>query len=332
MSFAHPGWLWLIVLAPLPWLFDLARPVIDWPTLDGFRRRPWLSWTWLQALSPLARGIAVAAIAVALARPRTVGGVIHIAGRGVAIMVALDHSSSMNAVDYPTSLGLPPIARLEAAKETFARFVERRPDDLIGLVAFANYPDLVAPTTLDHGFLVEAGRAIRPARPGDDGTNIGDAVALALGALRASPPRKKVLVLLTDGNNEPAVPDPLDPLEAAALARDLGVTLHTIAIGSFRGPIPKLDPAAQPPLKESSGPNWNLLERMAELTGGRSFAAADLETLEKVFRTIDKLERSPIQGHILTRYNEHFAPWAGLAFGLLAFDVFLCQGRLRRLP
>lgn len=332
MSFAHPGWLWLIVLAPLPWLFDWARPTLDWPTLEGFRRRPWLSWTWLRALSPLVRGLAIAAIATALARPRTVGGVIHIAGRGVAIMVALDHSSSMTAVDFPTSPGLPPIARLDAAKETFAKFVESRPDDLIGLVAFANYPDLVSPTTLDHAFLVEVGRAIRPARPGDDGTNIGDAVALALGALRAAPPSKKVLVLLTDGNNEPAVPDPLDPLQAAALARDLGITLHTIAIGPFHGPVLSLSPAVKPRQTETGGPNLHLLERMAEITGGRSFAAGDLEALEGDFGLIDRLEKSPIQGRILTRYDEQFAPWAGLAFGLLALDLFLSQGRLRRLP
>ncbi len=332
MNFAHPGWLWLIALAPLPWILDWARPTLTWPSLEGFRRRPRPSWTWIRALSPLVRGVAIAAIAIAIARPRTVGGVIHIAGRGVAIMVALDHSSSMTAVDFPTSPGLPHIARLDAAKETFAKFVESRPDDLIGLVAFANYPDLVSPTTLDHAFLVDAARAIRPARPGDDGTNIGDAVALALGALRAAPPSKKALVLLTDGNNEPAVPDPLDPLQAATLARDLGIRLHTIAIGPFRGPVPASDPARRPGPTATGGPNLPLLERMAEITGGRSFAAGDEEALEGVFGMIDSLEKSPVQGRILTRYNEQFAPWAALALGLLAIDVFLSQGRTRGLP
>src|SRR4029079_14201107 len=127
-------------------------------------------------------------------------------------------------------------------KTTFTRFVEGRPDDLIGLVAFANYPDLLWPPALDHARLNEAVRALRSARPGDDGTNIGDAIALGLDALLEAPPKKKVLVLLTDGNNEPAVPQPLDPEQAAVLARDLGVTLHTIAIGRIARVARGVDP------------------------------------------------------------------------------------------
>ena len=119
-------------------------------------------------------------LAVALARPQTVGGVTRIAGQGVAIVVALDQSSSMKAADFPADRGTRRISRLEAAKTTFTRFVEGRPDDLIGLVVFANYPDLACPPTLDHRSLVETVAAIGPARPGDDGTNIGDAIAGAL--------------------------------------------------------------------------------------------------------------------------------------------------------
>ena len=92
---------------------------------------------------------------MALARPQTVGGVTRIAGQGVAIVVALDQSSSMNAVDFPTDRGTRLISRLDAAKTTFIRFVEGRPDDLIGLVVFANYPELACPPTLDHAFLLE---------------------------------------------------------------------------------------------------------------------------------------------------------------------------------
>ena len=102
------------------------------------------------------RGLAIAGLAVALARPQTVGGRTRIAGQGVAIVVMLDQSSSMKAMDFPADRGTRTISRLEAAKMTFTRFVEGRPDDLIGVVAFANYPDSVCPPTLDHAFLAEA--------------------------------------------------------------------------------------------------------------------------------------------------------------------------------
>ena len=146
MQFAHPGWLWLLVLVPLPWLLERARPRILWPSFaelpPGQRRRS--GRLLLRFLPALLRGLAIGALAVALARPQTVGGVTRIAGQGVAIVVALDQSSSMNTADFPADRGTRRISRLEAAKATFTSFVEGRPDDLIGLVVFANYPDLAA--------------------------------------------------------------------------------------------------------------------------------------------------------------------------------------------
>jgi Ca-activated chloride channel homolog len=333
MHFAQPGWLWLMVLMPLPWLLDRARPRIAWPSLGGFPSRHRVGWFWLRALPAILRGLAISALAVALARPQTVGGRTRIAGQGVAIVIALDHSSSMNAVDFPTDRGTRLISRLEAAKTTFTDFVEGRSDDLIGLVVFANYPELACPPILDHAFLLETTSAVHSALPGDDGTNIGDAMAVGLDALRAASPKKKVLVLLTDGNNEPAVPQPLDPEQAAVLASHFGVTIHTIAIGRIGRGTQGLDPGMKLPVTaDVDPPNLALLERLATLTGGRSFAATDADALTEVFRTIDALEKSPVRGQILTRYNEHFAPWAGLAVCLLFLDRLLSLGRLRRLP
>ena len=215
----------------------------------------------------------------------------------------------MNAVDFPTDRGTRLISRLEAAKKTFADFVDGRSDDLIGLVVFANYPDLACPPILDHTFLRETTGAVRSAQPGDDGTNIGDAIVVGLQAVLAVSPKKKVLVLLTDGNNEPAVPQPADPEWAAGLARDFEVTIHTIAIGRIGKGTQGLDPGMKLPVPvDAAGPNLALLERLATLTGGRSFAATDADALTEVFRTINALEKSPVRGQILTRYNEHFAP------------------------
>jgi Ca-activated chloride channel homolog len=333
MRFAQPGWLWLLVLMPLPWLLARARPRISWPSLRAFPPPHRIGWFWLRALPATVRGLAIGSLAVALARPQSVGGHTRIAGQGVAIVVALDDSSSMNAVDFPTDRGTRLISRLEAAKTTFTAFALGRPDDLIGLVVFANYPDLACPPVLDHAFLLETIAAVRSARPGDDGTNIGDAIAWGLDALLVATPKKKVLVLLTDGNNEPAAPDPLDPEKAAALARELGVTMHTIAIGRVGGGLRGIDPGLKlPATPEVEGPNLELLDRLAQLTGGRAFVATDADALEKVFQTIDSLEKSPVRGQILTRYDEHYTPWAVLALFLLILDRFLSVGRLRQLP
>ena len=333
MRLAEPAWLSLMALGIVPWLRPRRRPRLAWPTLSGFEgSRAWPA-RWLGRLSPLARTGAIACLAVAMARPQEPGGRVRVAGRGVAIMAVLDRSSSMKAADFPSGEGPEPATRLEAAKATLTRFLLGRPDDLIGVTAFANYPDPVAPPTLDARFLREAIRSIKPAGRLDDGTNIGDALAWALGSIRSAPAGRKVLVLLTDGRNAPAVPKPVDPMAAAAIGRELGVTLHTIAIGR-----PPADPAKPGPAtpagpgEGAEGPDVAWLARLAEAGGGRSFVAADAGALERVFREIDALEPSPVSGTVRTLYGERFAPWVAVALALLAVDVALNSGRLRRLP
>lgn len=320
MRLAEPGWLVLLVLTPLPWLFSRRRGRVSWPTLDGFKAHKRRGRR-LSASPDVLRGLVVVCLAVGLARPQTAVGRLRLAGQGVAIVLAVDQSSSMNTPDFPTPGG--PVSRLAAARATLARFITARGDDLVGVVAFANYPDLTCPPTLDHAFLLDAVRALRPAKPGDDGTNLGDAMVLGLDALTGISPEKKVLILLTDGRNSPAVPSPEDPEDAAGLARALGVTVHTIAVGKAR-------PDADGP--EAEGPDFGLLERLAGLGGGRAFVAGDAGSLDAVFEAIDALEKSPVRGEVLTRYREDYAVWAAAAFGLIAADRWLAAGRLRRLP
>jgi Ca-activated chloride channel family protein len=333
MRLANPGWLYLLILLPLPWLFERLRSRIPWPSFGAFPARRQTGWVLLRSLPAVLRGLALGSLAIALARPQTVGGVTRIAGKGVAIVVALDQSPSMNTVDFPRDRGTQLMSRIDAAKATFSQFVQGRPDDLIGLVTFANFPDLTCPPTPDHSLLIDLLATLLPAGPVDSGTNIGDAMAVGLDALLIAPPNRKVLVLMTDGNNEPGVAEPLDPEQAAILARDLGATVHTIAIGNRGGIVQGVDPDTRLPIvAEVAGPNLALLERLAELTGGRAFVAADADTLARVFDAIDKLEKSPIRGQILTRYDEHYASWAAAALSLLVLDRLFALGRLRRLP
>jgi Ca-activated chloride channel homolog len=323
MRLAEPIWLSLLVLVPLPWLLSRLRPRASWPTLGGFGKTTRRFARSMGFVPLLVRAAAIACLAVAIARPQTVAGRTRIAGQGVAIMVALDQSSSMNTEDFPS--GDTRVARLRAAKETLTRFIAGRPDDLIGLVVFANYPDLVSPTTLDHAFLTDVVRAVRTALPGDDGTNLGDAIVLGLDAIKAAPQKKKLLILMTDGRNAPAVPKPADPLVAATIARKLGVTVHTIAVGKAEPNVPG-EPA------DADGPDLALLTQVAEAGGGQSFVATDADALDRIFTTINTLEKSPVRGEVRTRYRELYTIWAASALGLLAFERWLSAGRFRRLP
>jgi Ca-activated chloride channel family protein len=137
MHFAQAGWLWLIALVPLPWLLEPTRPRIAWPSFDGYPNPRPIGWASLRSLPAILRGLAIGCLAVALARPQTAGGDTRVAGHWLAIIVALDQSTSMNAEDFPTDRGTRLISRPKAAKTTFTRFGrdwrDRRRGRLAGL-------------------------------------------------------------------------------------------------------------------------------------------------------------------------------------------------------
>ena len=337
VRFADPFWLVFLVSAGLPWMFSRRRSRVTWPTLDGFRREKISTWAnRLVFLPPLLRSLAIGCIVIGLARPQTAGEQVQISGRGVAIALVVDRSSSMKTTDFPSPVG--PVSRLDAAKVTLGQFLEARTDDLIGAVAFASYPDTVAPPTLDRRFTWQAIESIRPAGAADDGTDIGGAIAWGLGILRSTSTPRKALILLTDGRHAPGTTRSLDPLVAAEVARGLNVILHTIAVGRPAGTSPS-DPSkpppdrpVEPPTGPTDGPDLDLLRRLAERGNGQAFVAADLATLGAIFEAIDALETSPIQGTIRTVYRERFAPWVAAALALVALDLTLTSGWLRRLP
>ena len=248
----------------------------------------------------------------------------------------------MKTADFPTEGDAPPISRLAAAQATLERFLEVRDEDLIGVVAFANLPETIAPPTLDHAFVWDAVQAIQPAGAGDDGTDLGGAIAWGLDLIHLASTAQKVLILVTDGRHAPGSAEALAPTVAAEVARGLGITLHTIAIGRPPDPVPPaanspapVDPPQPPPAASqppSDGPDLALLRTLADRGNGRAFVATDSGSLAAIFDAIDTLETSLIQGTIQTVYRERFAPWVGGALVFLAVDLLLSSGRLRRIP
>ena len=324
----------------------LAIPVYFWARSDGgrvlfssFRLLPQGGTTWrmrLAFLPPLLVALSVVALAVALAGPRAADRQTRVKKQGIALMMVIDVSGSMQALDLSDKDRER--TRLDAVKEVLADFVKGgrglpgRPDDLIGIVSFAGYADTRCPLTLDHGNLVAAARQLAiVTKQDEDGTAIGDGLGLALERLRESKAKSKVAILLTDGVNNRG---DTSPQQAAELASTLGIKVYTVGAGTNgMAPMRVTDPFGRSFLTRVPVEiDEKMLKVIAEKTGGRYFRATDAETLERVYREIDALERSEFIEQRYRQYHELY-PYA-LALGLLLCTLaWLLQATLlRRLP
>jgi Ca-activated chloride channel family protein len=272
--------------------------------------------------------LAFAPLAVSLARPQEVLSRQLEHAEGVDMVIALDISGSMAALDFQ------PTDRLGVAKETIAGFLDRRPHDRIGLVVFAGAAVTICPLTLDHEVADHLLEQIE-LRTLPDGTAIGLGLGTAVNRLRSSTSDSKVVVLVTDGSNNAGQ---LDPRTAADLARDEEITVHTVLVGrGGRVPIPvwMRDPRTGREFSQIQNVevdiNPELLAEIARSTGGTSFRARDPEALAEVFTEIDRMEKTVFTSTRLVRYRERFEPWALAALVLLATGVVL-EGVAGRTP
>jgi len=272
--------------------------------------------------------LALAPLAVALARPQEVLSRHLEHAEGVDLVVALDVSGSMSALDFE------PSDRLGVAKEVISEFLEGRPDDRFALVIFAGAAVTLCPLTLDHDvahhLLDEVAMGALP-----DGTAIGLGLGTAVARLRHSEADSKVVVLVTDGSNNTGQ---LDPVNAAEMAADLDITVHTVLVGrSGQVPVPVQvrDPRTGRVRRQIQQMemeiNPELLAELARMTGGSSFRARDTEALEEVFAAIDSLEKTEFTSTKLVRYRERFEPWAAAALAMLLMGAAL-EGLAGRTP
>lgn len=300
-------------LAWWQWRARRSAPAVPLSTLDLTPARR----TWRQRLRPVVPALRFAALAlvvVALARPQGARVPAATAAEGIDIVLALDTSSSMQIADP----GERP--RIEIAQEALLDFVESRPDDRLALLAFRSRSLVLSPLTLDHralaDFVREAGRIEI-----DDGTAIGLAVADSLNLLRVATGPSRVVVLLTDGENNQRL---VEPLQAARLAQALGVRLYTVGVVD--------EPAAGSERARRLNVDETALRRMAEITGGQYFRATDAGSLEAIYRHIGALETSRAERAIPPAYRE-LAPWLIVAaLCMIAADLTLGLGWLRRFP
>jgi len=321
VTFSAPAWLLLLPLAallfvvqgrrgarPASFVVAEATPAAAAAGVRTLRLR-------LRALPDVLRAIALALLIVAVARPRQGLAIAVIPEEGIDAVVTLDVSSSMNErIATPTGAPIDARSRLEAARDVVDEFVAGLEGDRVGLVVFQARAITLSPLTLDQPAIA---RAVRNIRSGVlvDGTAIGLGLAESLNVLRDSEARSRVVVLLTDGENNAGE---ITPVAAADLAEALGVRVYTIAFLGSRGSAANVDVAT--------------LQRIADQTGGRYFDAATADELATAYATIGDLERSIVGERRFTSFREFGPILGGGAIALLLADALLRSTWLRRYP
>jgi Ca-activated chloride channel family protein len=334
-SFAFPWLLFLLPLAPLVtwWRWRRRQPALRFSDGRLLASLPLGRGRLLRRLDAALYGSATLAIVIAMAAPRLPLPT-PITTEGIALVLVVDVSGSMHEVDLDWDDAR--ISRLAAASRIFTLFVQGgttsdgksfpgRPQDLMGLVTFASYPETIAPLTLSHSVLIRLLEQEQVRSPEEGQTNIGDAIAEGLIRLDSAGERRKVLVVLSDGEHNypgPSHAPTWTPRLAAQRAADLGIPIYAIDVGSD---APDVDRVQREAGKAS-------MMDIARITGGSYLPAHDSHSMLEAYQQIDRLERRPIQSMQLRRYRELHS-----YFGLAAFGFVFAAGLVqltwgRRLP
>lgn len=272
--------------------------------------------------------LALALFILALARPQLGRVTTRVQATGVDIMLVLDVSRSMLAEDF--TIGNRRANRIDAVKLVTEQFIRERPNDRIGLVAFAGRPYLVSPLTLDHDWLI---RNLERLRIGlvEDGTAIGSAIASAANRLKDKEAKTKLIVILTDGDNNAGK---VQPLTAAEAAKALGIRIYTIGAGTEgEAPFPLTNQFGRTIYRNVLVKfDEKTLQEIATLTSGQYFRATDTNSLRTIFGEIDKLEKSKVEVEKTAQYRDLFMWFVVPGLTCLALEILLSQTLWRRLP
>jgi len=327
IEFANPGYLYLLLALPLvvlidAYVFTRRRADLRLPQLEPFGMAGRSPREYLMYTLPVLRALALAALIIALARPQSSSSRQDVTIQGIDIVMTVDVSSSMLAEDLRPN-------RLEAARQVASAFTEGRPNDRIGLVIFSGEAFTQCPLTTDHRVLRELFAAVKTGMI-DDGTAIGDGLATAVNRLKESTAISKVIILLTDGENNMGV---LDPVSAAEIARIFGIRIYTIGVGT-RGmaPYPFRTPFGTQYQNVEVRIDEDLLRQVAEMTGGSYFRATDNQKLQGIYEEIDQLEKSKIDVTEFHKRHEEFLLPALLGLFLLILEFLLRSFIIRITP
>jgi Ca-activated chloride channel family protein len=339
-SFAHPWLLLLLLLVPLlAWLRGqrgqaAALVFSSTATLHALGRHS------SSRAGKIMRGLLYLALAIfifALARPQLGKSLTEVEASGIDIMLVLDVSNSMLAKDF--TVGGQEATRLDAVREVTRKFVEARPNDRIGMIAFGTNPYVVSPMTLDHDWLLENLERVRIGLV-EGSTAIGSAMGAAGNRLNDKMSKSRAIILLTDGDNNAGK---LPPNTAAEALKALGIKLYAIGIGTNGiAPFPRMDPRSGRVYTDTEGNvayemarvsfNEAGLKEIARIAGGQSFRATDTDSLENIYREIDKMEKSTVSVKKYQQYRDLFPVCLMAGGGVLLAELLLSQTIWKKLP
>jgi len=336
LEFAQPVWLWLlpVVFLLYVWIRRNNQPVVV-SNVSGWKGAP-NSWrVRLMWLVPLLINLGVASWIVAASSPRIGNRQTEIKRDGIAMMMVVDTSGSMAALDMSTDTKEE--TRLDVVQKTVVNFVQGgdgftgRSNDMVGLIRFAGFADTSCPLTFDHLNLSTIAHSLEiVTKPEEDGTAIGDALTLAVSRLNEASAESKVIVLLTDGSNNTGEET---PEVAASLAKTQNITIYSIGVGTNgMAPIRYTDPRTgrtgiqRMPVQIDD----ELLEKISTDTGGQYFRATNREGLQRIVETIDKLEKTTLQEKRYREYTEYFPMLLLLGLLSIAGSIVLEHTVFRR--
>jgi Ca-activated chloride channel homolog len=326
-EYANPGYLYLLALVPLlaVWYWfrrEKSIPALQVSGTEVFENTPRSIRHYLYHGMFLFRVIAISLLILAFARPQTSLKRQNVSIEGIDIVLALDISGSMLAQDLKPD-------RLEAAKNVSQEFFRGRPNDRIGLVVFAGEAFTQCPLTTDHTIMEDMLDDIKSGMI-QDGTAIGDGLAIAINRLKESQAVSKVIILLTDGQNNAGS---IAPLSAAEIAKIYGIRIYTIGVGTEGyAPYPVQTPFGIQYQSMEVNIDEDLLKQVANMTDGKYFRATDNTKLKEVYQEIDKLEKSKIDVTEFRKKHEEFLNLAIFAFILLALETFARLTLFRSIP
>ncbi|SHJ51404.1 vWA domain-containing protein [Maribacter aquivivus] len=319
ISFANPDFFWLFLLLPLAIVWYIFKQKEQTASLRISSAKGFTYNSILPKLKPglfILRLLALGAIIVALARPQTEDISTRTkTTKGIDIVMAIDVSSSMLARDLKPN-------RLSALKEVAADFIKQRPNDRIGLVAYAGEGYTKTPITTDKAIVLNALSEISYGQL-DDGTAIGMGLATSVNRLKDSKAKSKIIILLTDGVNNTGF---IEPQTASELALEFGIKTYTIGLGTNGNALTPISYNADGSFRFGMRQveiDEELLKDIANTTGGRYFRATDNESLEEIYDEINKLEKTEVEEFKYYRYEEKYRLWVLLAGGLLLLEWIL---------
>ncbi len=328
-QFQDPWMFLLLAIIPLLIYRTLKnRPAtLHFSSLDSLKVLHSKRMDFLAATPLILRCLAIALLVTALARPQEGRKSTEILSAGVDILLAIDTSGSMQAMDFEKNN--QPVDRLTVVKDVVSEFIDSREFDRMGMVVFGNEAFTQCPLTLDHDILHSFLKKLKIGVAGDS-TAIGSAIGISVKRLKDLESKSKVIILLTDGRNNAGN---ITPLQAAEIAKTFDIKIYTVGVGTHgEAPFPMNTPFGRKMLMQKVEMDEDSLKKIAEQTGGRYFRATDSDSLKQIYAQIDSLEKSEVKWIDHSEYRELFPLFLIPALLLVLAETVLAQTRLRRVP